>query len=151
MKRKCLAVGIILLFIGTTIIPSTIGSNTINSYEKNLYDKESSPLQENVTVTITSPENAIYWNEHKIVPFPVPLILHGDNPVLVRFKIEPLNEINQIELYFNNVLQMTITIPPFPDSVILFVPFFSHAKATIIAYSSHGQGSGEITVWRLFP
>jgi hypothetical protein len=75
MKRKGLAVGIILLFVGISSISTAICTATINQYGKYLNEKECSPLRENITVTFTYPENGIYWNNHKIMPFSVPLIL----------------------------------------------------------------------------
>ena len=81
-KRKGLAVGIILLFVATGFIPTAISTTTINHYEKNLFEKRCSPLQENITVTFTYPENGIYWNENKIIPYSVPLIVHGNGELV---------------------------------------------------------------------
>jgi len=160
MKRKCLAVGIILLFIGTSIISTAINATSINYYRKNLYERECSPLRENVTVSFMFPENGIYWNDHKIAPFSVPLILHGNGILLdknlilttVKFKIEPLENISEIDVYIDGILWWTWTQPePFIDTLGLPMTRFSHANATIIAYTPAGTwGSNEITVWRLF-
>jgi hypothetical protein len=156
MKKKCLAVGIILLFVGTFIIPTTINATTMNQYGKNLHQKECSLLQKGITVTFTYPENAIYWNDHKIAPFSVPLILHYHFHlwILVKLKIEPLENISKIEFYYNGALLATWFPPgPYPnfDNIELPMTRFSHASLKIIAYTNQGdQGSDEITIWRLF-
>ena len=143
----------VILLLGVAIAPS------INADVKepepvpviNQNKEEFSSL--GVNITFTYPENAIYWNDHKIVPFSVPLILHskGDIYVQIEFIIEPLDKVDYLELYINDVLQVTIFSPPFPDKLALPVPPLSHAKSTIIVGTSEGyQNVASITVWRLF-
>lgn len=159
MKRKYLAIVIILLFGGTIIIPSTINANHSDRYEQNLCQKECLIVQENITVTFMYPENGIYWNYHKIVPFSVPLILYGYGILLghgviltpVQFKIDHLEYISEIEVYINDILMETWIGPPFYDNVGLPMTRFSTATAKVVAYTDQGDyASDEITVWRLF-
>ena len=166
MKRKCLAVGIILLFVATGFIPTAISTTTINHYEKNLFEKRCSPLQENITVTFTYPENGIYWNEYKIIPYSVPLILHGNGELVyghfglfrlyrdtpVKFTIEPGGHITLIEFYIDGHLIGNVTTPPYEFKGLGLMTRFSHKNLKIIAYGANqgDWGSDEITIYRLF-
>ena len=159
MKRKWSAIGIIVLFVGTIIIPSAINAIHSDRYEQNLYQKECVIVQENITVTFMYPENGIYWNYHKIVPFSVPLILHGYGILLghgviltpVQFKIDNLEYISKIEVYINEILMETLVEPPFYDNIGVPMIRFSNATAKVVAYTDQGDyASDEITVWRFF-
>jgi len=150
---KSLTVGIILLFFVTGIVSPVIYATSLNQYGKNIREKEKSPVQENVTVTFTFPENGIYWNDRKIASFSLPLILHYyfNKSIPVKFKIEPSENISKIEFYFNGVYGITWIGGPFPELCLLSISRFSHANLKIIAYTNQGeQVSNEITIWRLF-
>jgi hypothetical protein len=141
---KGLAAGIILLFIGLAIAPIISGTNNqIRNNKPTDYDH--STLQ----VIFTKPENGIYCNDYKILPFPVPLVLWG--PITVEVVISNGSGLNRIEFYFNDVLLATITGPgpSYGWSASSWQPF-SKIKFKVIAYSATESASDEITIWRLF-
>jgi hypothetical protein len=163
MKRKGLAVGIILLFVGISSISTAICTATINQYGKYLNEKECSPLRENITVTFTYPENGIYWNNHKIMPFSVPLILFGNGELVfhgfrfyrdtpVDYTVESSVGITLIEFYVDGVLIGNVTTPPYEFKGLGLMTRFSHKNLKIIAYGANqgDWGSDEITIYRLF-
>jgi len=140
MIRKCLAVGIILLFLGTCIIPG-IAQNT----QKPQHVATGSAFQ----ILITRPENGIYINDHKILPFCVPLVLWGE----ITVELVALNGsgLVRIEFYINGLLQETITGP---DSWRMDCGPFSKLTMKAIGYSKDEFGfiesdSDEIVIWRL--
>jgi hypothetical protein len=140
MKRKCLAIGIILLFVGTCIIPA-IAQNT----EKPQHVATGSAFQ----ILIARPENGIHINDHKILPFCVPLVLWGE----ITVELVALNSsgLVRIEFYINGLLQETITGP---DSWRMDCKPFSKLKINTIGYSKDEFGniefdSDEIVIWRL--
>ena len=143
----------LLLFLGVAVAPS-INADVKEPEPVPVINQNKEEFSSfGVNITFTYPENAIYWNEHKIVPFSVPLILHskGDIYVQIEFTIEPLEKVSYLELYINDVLQVTIFSPPFPDKLILPVPPLSYAKSTIIVGTpGEPQNSASIIVWRLF-
>jgi hypothetical protein len=163
LLRKGFAIGIILLFVVTGIIPTAINATTINHYRKSMFEKECSPLRENITVTFTYPENGIYWNDHKIMPFSVPLIVHGNGELVfhdfrfyrdtpVNFTIESSVSITLIEFYVDGVLIGNVTEPPYEFEAPYLMTRFSHINLKIIAYGTNQDdwGSDEITIYRLF-
>jgi hypothetical protein len=161
LPRKWLAIGIILLFVGTGIIPIMINAKTTNHYEANLNKKEYSPLRGNITVTFTYPENGIYWNDRKIMPYSVPLILHGNGDLVHRlfrfYRDTPVEytitgPIFFIEFYLDGALVGNITSEPWEFVAPILITSFSHKNFKIIAYGTNQDdwGSDEITIYRLF-
>jgi hypothetical protein len=144
MKRKCLAVGIILLFVGLAITPKIIGtSSRIRNQE--IVDYENSTLQ----VIITRPENGIYFNEEKILPFCVPLILCGNITIWIEV-IANGSGLDRVEFYINDLLQATIPGSGPVYSWCLSWRPFSKLNFKVIAYSFDESASDEIVIWRLF-
>jgi len=153
MKKKCVALGIILLLMGMSIISTTVGVSSPHQSNKFTGEKENS-LQGNVTVRFTYPENGIYWNDHKIARFPVPLILHYyfSDTITINLEINGTENIDKIDYYLNGLLQFTWTGPgAFPwESKMPLAPF-SHTSLKITAYTPFGEsGIDEITIYRLF-
>jgi len=148
MIRKCLAVAVILLFIGMSVLPSISGNNNRSRNVENIdFDEHS---LSDITVTITYPEDGIYWNNQKIFPFFVTLVIRGD--IWLDFEIEtsPYVGIDYVEFYLNDVLLFTDNSEPFEFGQCPNIPF-SKIKIGIIAYATNDdQGSDEIVIWRIF-
>ena len=149
MIRKCLAVAVILLFIGVSVLPSISGNDNRSRNVENIDFNEHS--LSNITVTITYPEDGIYWNNQKIFPFFVTLVIRGD--IWLDFEIEtsPYVGIDYVELYLNDVLIFRDDSEPFEFGPLCPNMPFSKIKIGIIAYATNGdQGSDEIVIWRIF-
>ena len=149
MKRKCLAIGIILLFFGTCIIPATLGINPVDSNGKNLPEKDLSLFQKGINVTFTHPENGIYFNDHKILPFYVPLVLCGN--ITIEVVVSNGSGLDRVEFYVNDVLQETVygfQVPVY-EWYLSWEPF-SKINFKVIAYSFNETASDDIMIWRLF-
>jgi len=146
--KKFLAVAVILLFIGVSVLPSISGNiNESRNIENIDFDEHS---LSDITVTITYPEDGIYWNNQKIFPFFVTLVIRGD--IWLDFEIEtsPYVGIDYVEFYLNDVLQYVDFTPPFELGQCPNIPF-SKIKIGIIAYATNDdQGSDEIVIWRIF-
>ena len=149
MLRKGLAVAVILLFIGVSVLPSISGNNNRSRNVENIdFDEHS---LSNITVTITYPKDGIYWNNQKIFPFFVTLVIRGDLGFDVEIETSPYVGIDYVEYYINDVLALTDDAAPFE-----FGPYcpnmpFSKIKIGITAYTTNGdQGSDEIVIWRIF-
>ena len=102
---KTLAIGFILLFISTSCFPAVSeyidksrNEEIANAYENSLF-----------WVNYTGPENGIYFYNHKILPFCVPLILCG--PITVQITVYCDYGVDRIEIYLNDVLQEIIKGP----------------------------------------
>jgi len=147
--KKSSVVAVILLFIGVSGLPSISGYNTYSRNVENIdFDEHS---LSNITVTITYPEDGIYWNNQKILPFFVTLVICGDLGFDVEIETSPYVGIDYVEFYLNDVLIFMDDSEPFE-----FGPYcpnmpFSKIKIGIIAYTTNGdQGSDEIVIWRIF-
>lgn len=137
---------VIVLFIGIGVLPS-ISGNTSESRNVEIVNDVEHPLQ--LTVTITYPENGIYCNNQKILPFCVPLVLYGD--ISMEIEINPLSEVYKVELYIDGELLGTITEHPFEFGNGTFKKPFSRMTVKVIAYGIDGfQDSDEIVIWRIF-
>ncbi len=154
--QKWLAVGAILLFIMASVIPTAMHATSVKNSEKNLFGKDTSTLRGNITVTITFPENGVYWNDHKIMPFSVPFVLHGLGAKRGFFvRITPVEfsisgNAAELEVYWNGVSVGNVTSPPWTFGGVPMT-FFSCVTVKIIAYGYQGDsGSDEITIYRLF-
>ena len=145
LVRKGLIVVIILLFIGVNVVPG-ISENIDESKNIETVDNiEHLPLQ----VTFIRPENGIYFYDHKILPFPVPLVVCGK--ITIEAEIEPISELDRVEYYINDGLHQTISAPPW---FLIWswggIPF-SKITFRLIAYDFYGNhASDEITIWTLF-
>jgi hypothetical protein len=140
MKRKWLAVGIILLFVGTYIIP-TIAQDTQKSQQ--------TVVDSGFQIIIIKPENGIYINDYKILPFCVPLVLWRD----ITVELVALNGsgLVWIEFFINGLLKETITGS---DSWRMSCGPFSKLNIKTMGYSKDEFGniesdSDEIVIWRL--
>jgi len=143
--KKALILAIIVLFLGIIYIPC-ISGNIDESIDKEIVnDYEKTPLQ----VTLIRPENGIYFNDQKILPFFKPLVLCGS--ISIEVEVEPLSEVERIEFLLNGVLQKVIVGPPWLLTWSLGGWSFSKLTFGIIAYDFYGnQASDEITIWRIF-
>ncbi len=139
--KNGLIVGVILLFIGIAVQPSIA---TVQSEEK--IDIEHTPLQ----VTITKPENGIYINNHKVLPFFMPLILCG--AVTIKVEVIPNDGWASMEFYLNGVIQEIILGPgPVYEISLSSWTLFSKINLEVIAFTYDGNSaSDEITIWRIF-
>ena len=147
--KKPLAIAVIILFIGVSVLPSISGNNNRSRDVENIdFDEHSFS---DITVTITYPEDGIYWNNQKIFPFFVTLVICGDLGFDVEIETSPYVEIDYVELYINDGLQYTDNTPPFEFGPLCLNIPFSKIKTGIIAYATNGdQGSDEIVIWRIF-
>ena len=141
--QKAVALSIVVLCL--SIIPTISSASVTQSFFRS---KQDSNQNENFTIKITSPENGVYWNTHKIFPFRTPLILHG--LLEIEFEIQPEINVYKIYCYVNGQFASFEDNPPFYPFKLTGKPF-SHIQITLIAYSDKGQASDEITCVRLFP
>jgi hypothetical protein len=134
--NKSFGVVVIFLFIGAAAATSIpLHSDQIRTGQI---------INEDGYIKITFPENGIYWNNHKILPFPVPVILHGKLMIVV----QAVNcSIFYVAFYVNDVLQFNATEPGPYVWVLSGGRMFS--KLTITAKS--GDYTDDISVWRIFP
>jgi len=151
MKRKTIVEkGLVGGIVCLMLLLAVPGAGAITGNAAKLTNNvEHLPLS--ITVAFTHPENAIYWNDHKIAPFFVPLVLRG--PIGIECTIEPSDEIDMVEYYVNGVLCYINTEPPFfwPYGLLTWGSF-SKISFAVIAYGTGGtQGSDEITIYRIFP
>ncbi len=133
---KTLVIGILVLFIGVGV-QSTIAINSENS---------------SFEVTITKPQRGIYFDDEKILPFIVPLILWGK--ISIKAEVPPeYIEMVTVEFYVKNELIETIDGPG-PEFVFPFtwrLPLLGRINVKVIAYSGDETAQDKITMWRLFP
>lgn len=144
---KCLAVGIILLFLGAS------GPVVGTSAEKTI----SSPVDQ-PTIDIT-PHKGLYWNDRRIAEYPVPLFLHyyfkikASIPVVVT--IEASEDLDRIEIYMNDILQETIEDPgpTYTWSFHVTILPFRHAPTfgVKVYFTAEEFINDTITIYRLFP
>ena len=148
MKRKCLAVGIILVFIGASV---AVTGNSVQ--------KKTKTMQETAVIEHT-PSDGLYWNDRKIAEYPVPLFLHyyfkiwATIPIVIT--IETSGDLERIEIYINELLQTTIegagpvyawsynvTVTPFHHSMTIGIKIFYFDSEEVI--------SDNVTIYRLLP
>ncbi len=147
MFKNSLVCGIIVLFVGITILPSISGNISEPRDTEITNDVSYSSYQ----VTFTRPENGIYCNDHKILPFLMPLVLFGK--ITVELEAEPVDEIDRVEIYINDGIYETITGPgpTYEFYCVWGGEPFSKTNFKAIAYGCDGtQASDEITIWRIF-
>ena len=131
-------------------------SNGKRIFKPNVYPNgENSLPRENLTVTITFPENGIYWNTTKIAQFSVPLILSGDgfrdgNLIWTPVKYKVEGEVDGYSIWWNGVMEYNGSWTPGCNYSALPMSRFSHGTFKIVVYSTIGDSSAEITIWRLF-
>jgi hypothetical protein len=159
MICKTLAVGIIVLFVGIILAPSISGNISKSLIEDDVDDSVIFPIYLDITlkfyfynlpfnVTITYPENGIYYNNHKILPFFVPLVLSGE--ISVYFKVE--GHFSNAEVYINGNLEGDLT-PPYDFTFGKWWGGrpFSRVRLKVIEYLNFEEyGSDEVIIWRLF-
>jgi hypothetical protein len=161
--RKWVQVGICLWFFLISISAAVIGASTHYSYEKKMCWTDCVASRGNITVTFTYPEDGIYWNEKKILPYSVPFILHGNGKIgfahlrfyrdtPINYTIESSVGISLVEFYMDGVLIVTVTTPPYEFAWNCQMTSFSHRNCKIVAYGPNPNdwGSDEITIYRLF-
>jgi hypothetical protein len=138
---KATVLAIIILFIGISFLPN-IPAN-INKYS-----------EEDFSISITKPENAIYRNNQKIIPFFIPLILRGS--IDIEIKISPPDtRLDRIEVYVNNGLFTVVGGPgPFDNYLLTLEGIaFSRDMIKVVGYGigdNNPQSSDGITIWRIF-
>lgn len=148
MFKKSLVCGIFVLFVGITTLPSISGGINESRDTEITNDVTYLPYQ----VTITSPKNGIYFNNQKILPFLMPLVLRGK--ITIEGEAEPVEEIDRVEVYINGGLFEIITGsgPTYEFSLDWDgESAFSKINVEVIAYGlDDTQVSDEITIWRIF-
>jgi hypothetical protein len=139
-KKKAIAISAILLLMMICFQSITIAG----------IDKSSA---QEFTISIIKPENAIYRNNQKILPFFMPIVLRGN--LDVEIKISPPGVLlDRLEIYINEEIVTVISGPgPFDDySYTLEGEPLSQIKIEVHGYTiddSSGQ-KAEITIWRIF-
>lgn len=144
---KGIVVALIVLFVGISVMPSISGNINESGDTEITNDVTYLPYQ----VTFTSPENGIYRNDQKILPFFVPLAFCGI--ITVEVEAEPVEEIDRVEIYINDGLHEIITGagPTYESSYVWEGEPFSKINFKAIAYGcDNTQASDEITIWRIF-
>ncbi len=145
--------GVILLFFVASCLPLS------QARPFNFDKKQYSSSHENITVTFTYPENGIYWNDRKMMPSSVPLILHGNGAFKFQgFRLcrdTPVDyaitgPVMMVEFYLDDVLVGNVTTLPFEFHFDVLMTSFSQVSLKIIAYGGNQHGVGEITIYRLF-
>jgi hypothetical protein len=147
MKRKCVVIGIILLFMGAGV---TVGGESVQN---------KTMLKTNAPTFEHTPGDGVYWNNHKIAEYPVPLFLHyyfricAIIPITLGF--EASEGLDRIEIYINELLQETI-IGPGPAYSwafnVIVTPFHHSPTFGIKLYHDGGEIiSDNVTIYRLFP
>lgn len=147
--------------MGMNCNPAEKSTTTINRFQESFNERECSSVGENITVTFTYPENAIYWNDRKIMPYSVPFILHGNGDLSFNwfrfYRDTPVEytitgPIDRVDFYLDGSLIGSVTAAPYEFEFPILMPSFSHITVKIIAYgASQGDwGGDEITIWRLF-
>ncbi len=142
---KILVIGFILLFINTRCFPAVSENIEKSRNQENANDYDNSLLE----VNFTRPENGIYFYDHKILPFFVPLVLCG--PITIAVTVSNYYGMD-IEIYINGVLQ-DIIIGPGPTYTWGFSyswARFSKISLNLTAYTFNETISDEITIWRIF-
>jgi len=100
-------------------------------------------------VTITKPQNGIYCNNQKILPFFIPLILCGAISIVAEI-VPNSSGMDRVEFYINDMPQHTVTGPgPAYVWTLTWSPF-SKINVKVIAYTFNETASDEITIWRIF-
>jgi len=141
--------------------PTETSTTPINRFQEHFNERECSSVGENITVTFTYPENGIYWNDRKIMPYSVPFILHGNGNLSFNwfrfYRDTPVEytitgPVDRVDFYLDGSLIGSATAAPYELDFSILMPSFSHITVKIIAYgASQGDwGSDEITIWRLF-
>lgn len=145
MLNKTLVIGVIILFFTMCYIPCISGAIDKSRNKETANDYNNSPLE----VTITKPQNGIYCNNLKILPFIVPLILCG--AISIWAEVVPDDSgMDRIEFYINDLLQETIQGGgPEYEFSLTWGPF-SKINVKVIAYTFNETASDEITIWRIF-
>ena len=148
MKRNCFVIGIILLFIGAnaTVAGSSVEKKTMCTIDPPMID--------------ITPDDGLYWNDHKIAEYPVPLFLHyyfkiwATIPIVIT--IETSGDLERIEIYINELLQETIygPGPVYSWSYDVTITPFHHSQTfgiKLFYFDSEEVISDNVTISRLFP
>jgi hypothetical protein len=148
MKRKWLAIGIMLLFVGASV---PVAGNFI--HKKTVFTADTPTIER-------TPSNGLYWNDRKIAEYPVLLFLHYYFKIRATFSITITIDtgdsgFNTIEFYLNGLLQTTI-VGPGPTYAWVYnvtvTPFHHSLTLGIKAYIFDGEiFSDNVTIYRLFP
>jgi hypothetical protein len=158
MKQKCLAVGIILLFIGTCIT-TAIAPVTDKPLVAagNSPQKKTNVMQDNPIIGHI-PDDGLYWNDRKIAEYPVPLFLHYHFKYRAHFyPMFIFNDngsgISKVEFYVDGVLIGTQTSPPWTFTFRVTVTPFHHSQTFGIKvyFGAEQNYSDNVTIYRLFP
>ena len=143
---KTLVIGFILLFINMSCFPA-VSENIDKSRNEEIANTFENSL---FWVNYTGPFNGIYFYNHKILPFCVPLILCG--PITVQITVYCDYGVDRIEIYLNSVLQETIMGP---GPTYVWGSSFTWARFSKISLKLavcffNGTISDEYTIWRIF-
>lgn len=155
MKRTWFTVGIILLFVGTCIIPAIAQDTerTLPASRGNwLYTKgDRRIIRTDHTVKI-SPSNGIYLNNLKIAPCKVVLFLFQLK--FIKIKVE-INDTSQLYYICLNVNQQYIdgSGGPFYSTISWDIPIKPFTHSTILIsfhwYDHQGPWDYEFEIWKL--
>ncbi len=149
MKRKWLVVGIIFIsiWVSVPVVAPFI-------HMKPIY------MLGSPTIDIT-PSDGLYWNDHKIVDYPVPLFLHyyfkiwATIPITIFINASDAEGFERVEFYINDLLQFTMMGPgpQYGISYNVTIPPFHHSSTFgIKVYVNGGEVmSDNVTIYRLFP
>ncbi len=157
LLKKASVVGIILLFIGTCVIP-VIAQNIEKQLVTNgNFSKNTNGLHDNNTIT-HKPDDGLYWNDRKIAEYSVPFYLHYYFRLFAKFYPtfifnDNVSGISYIEFYVDGVLIGNATCPPWTFTFkVTVTPFHHSLTCGIKVYFYGGQIlSDNVTIYRLFP
>jgi hypothetical protein len=145
MKRKWIAIGIIVLFAGANVAVAG------NSVQKKTISAGDLPEIEFI------PNDGLYWNDHKIKEYHDPLYLHyyfkWKAVFHPRFITHNISSIFMVDFYVNGALVGTVTTAPFEFYCsVTLIPFLHSSTYGVKIYYGAGQTIRDnTTIYRLFP
>ena len=135
------------------IVIATIVLLIVISFQSSVTANMNKPLTEEFTISITKPENAIYRNNQKLMPFWFPLVLCGS--IDIEIEVSPPGTIlDRMEIYVNNELYNIVRGPgPFDNYIFTCEgKSFSKILIEVLGYGldDNSGEKAEITIWRIF-
>jgi hypothetical protein len=129
--KKILVVAVILLFFGLTTLPSS-----------SMPVIKDQPSKSDSVIFRFSPAIGLYWNDHKIANYPIPLFLRLKGGNITRLKLEVIGDnISRVE-YWEGLYLQYIGGPP--DSCLILSgvhlkPFSQLGYWTVKVFMDDGQ------------
>lgn len=141
------------IYIGKAIVIAIVVLLLVISFQSSITANMNKPLTEEFTISIIKPENAIYRNNQKLIPFCAPLVLRGS--IDVEIEVTPSGtQLDRMEIYVDNELYNTIQGPGPFDNYVFTVEgnTLSKIKIEVLGYGIDDTSGeeAESTIWRIF-